>query len=90
MIRKSEYRDSIVLQSRWAVRPLDILQAINELNPDITLQKAFEQAKASLALENISEIDIPVLYAKEGIDPDNFFIVIPKSQVDFSYPNTLP
>ena len=178
MIRKSKHRDSIDLQSRWAVRPLDVLQAINELNPAIvhfsghgavsselilenadgnakyiskeaivlsimtlsdkirliifntcfsyeqaqavinhvdasigmtdsisdngacsfaaqfysslgfglSLQKAFDQAKASLALENVSEKDIPFLYTKEGVDPDNYFIVIPKSQADFSYP----
>ncbi len=35
MIRKSEHRDSVVLESRWAVRPLDVLQAINECNPSI-------------------------------------------------------
>ena len=35
MIRKSQYRDSIKFESRWATRPLDILQAISELNPDI-------------------------------------------------------
>lgn len=34
-IRASEYRDSINLQSRWAVRSNDILQAINEVQPHI-------------------------------------------------------
>ena len=34
-IRSSEYRDSVVLISRWAVRPADILQALNELKPNI-------------------------------------------------------
>jgi hypothetical protein len=34
-IRKSEHRDSVNFETRWAVRPLDILQAINELNPSI-------------------------------------------------------
>lgn len=29
MIRKSENRDAACLESRWAVRPLDVLQAIN-------------------------------------------------------------
>ena len=172
-IRKSEHRDSIAFESRWAVRPLDILQAINELNPDIihfsghgadtselvlenadgnakyiskeaiaqsimtssdkirpiifntcfsyeqaqsvivhidaaigmkdsisdngaclfaaqfysslgfglSLQKSFEQAKAALALENISEIDIPALYTKNDIDPNNFFIVNPRPSI---------
>jgi CHAT domain len=34
-IRASEYRDSINLQSRWAVQSKDILQAINEVQPHI-------------------------------------------------------
>lgn len=35
MIRKSKHRDSVRLESRWAVRPLDVLQAINECQPRI-------------------------------------------------------
>jgi hypothetical protein len=35
MIRKAEHRDAVKLESRWAVRPLDVLQAINELRPRI-------------------------------------------------------
>ena len=35
MIRKSDYRDSIRFVSRWAVRPWDLLQAINEERPTI-------------------------------------------------------
>ena len=35
MIRKSEHRDAVQLESRWAVRPLDVLQAINECQPRI-------------------------------------------------------
>jgi hypothetical protein len=35
MIRKSEHRDAVKLESRWAVRPLDVLQAINECKPRI-------------------------------------------------------
>lgn len=35
MIRKSTYRDSVNFTTRWAARPTDILQAINELNPDV-------------------------------------------------------
>jgi len=34
-IRASEFRDVIRLESRWAVRPLDLLQALNELKPSI-------------------------------------------------------
>ena len=35
MIRKSEHRDAVKLESRWAVRPRDVMQAINECNPRI-------------------------------------------------------
>lgn len=34
-IRSSQHRDSVELQTRWAVRPLDILQAVNELEPTV-------------------------------------------------------
>ena len=170
MIRKSEHRDVISFESRWAVRPLDILQAINELNPDVihfsghgadtselilentdgsakfvtkeaitqtimsasdkihliffnacfsyeqaqsviehvdaaigmadsisdtgacifaaqfysslgfglSLKKAFEQAKGVLMLENPTEHDTPALFVKDGIDPENMYIVKPK------------
>ena len=35
MIRKAKHRDSIQFETRWAVQPMNILQAINELNPKI-------------------------------------------------------
>jgi archaellum component FlaC len=35
MIRKAKHRDSVKFVTRWAVRPLDILQAINEYQPSI-------------------------------------------------------
>lgn len=35
MIRKSAHRDSVKLESRWATRTIDILQAINEVDPTI-------------------------------------------------------
>ncbi|RYA22433.1 hypothetical protein CRU96_13095 [Malaciobacter halophilus] len=34
-IRKSDYKESIEFKSVWAVRPLDILQALNEFSPTI-------------------------------------------------------
>lgn len=34
-IRASEHRDSVHLVSRWAARPSDLLQALNELKPHI-------------------------------------------------------
>lgn len=35
MIRKSEHRDTVHLESRWAVQPMDVLQAINECRPGV-------------------------------------------------------
>lgn len=52
MIRKSEHRDSIIFDSRWAVRPLDILQAINELNPDVIHFSGHGASTGDLVLEN--------------------------------------
>ena len=34
-IRLSEYRDSVKLISKWAVRPIDLMQALNEHKPHI-------------------------------------------------------
>jgi len=34
-IRASEHRDAVVFHTRWAVRPRDVLQAINELQPTV-------------------------------------------------------
>lgn len=34
-IRKSKHRDSVALVSVWAIRPADVLQALNEHNPQI-------------------------------------------------------
>lgn len=35
MIRKAKHRDSVKLESCWAVRPMDILQALNEYAPAV-------------------------------------------------------
>lgn len=35
MIRKSKQRDSVSFITRWAIRPLDVLQAINEIKPTV-------------------------------------------------------
>lgn len=35
MVRKSKHRDSISFDSQWAVQPMDVLQAINEVQPTI-------------------------------------------------------
>jgi len=35
MIRKAKHRDAVELRSCWAVRPMDVLQAINEFKPTV-------------------------------------------------------
>ena len=169
MIRKSEHRDSVRFESRWATRPMDILQAINEIQPNIihfsghgsemdelvlqddngnprvvskeaivqvmmassgkirlvffntcfsysqaqavvehvevaigmttsigddaarvfaaqfyssigfglSVQQAFNQAKAALMLEGIAEENTPELYVKDGLDSEQIIIVRP-------------
>jgi len=52
-IRKSEYRDSIVFESRWATRTIDILQAINETNPTIVHFSGHGADTGELVLENV-------------------------------------
>lgn len=51
-IRLSEYRDSILFESRWAVRSADILQAINETNPTIVHFSGHGDTNGDLALTN--------------------------------------
>lgn len=52
MIRKSEYRNSVKFISKWAVRPSDILQAINEHNPTIIHFSGHGSKENDLVLEN--------------------------------------
>jgi hypothetical protein len=42
-----------------------------------SIKKAFEQAKGILASVSPSEMDIPTLYVKEGVNPENFFFFFP-------------
>ena len=51
-IRLSDYRDSIKFESRWAVRPSDILQTINELNPTIIHFSGHGTINGDLVLQN--------------------------------------
>lgn len=54
MIRKSDYRDTIRFETRWAVRTSDILQAINEVNPDIIHFSGHGDSNGDLAFENVN------------------------------------
>jgi hypothetical protein len=51
-IRAAEFRDSFELVSRWAVRPLDLLQAFNEVQPHIVHFSGHGSRRAQLVLEN--------------------------------------
>ncbi len=53
-IRKSEYRDTLRFETRWAVRTSDILQAINEVNPDVIHFSGHGAPNGDLAFENIN------------------------------------
>ena len=54
MIRKSDYRDSVSFVSKWATRPLDILQVINEINPTIVHFSGHGSDKNELVLQDNS------------------------------------
>ena len=54
MIRKSDYRDTIRFETRWAVRTSDLLQAINEVNPDIIHFSGHGASNGDLAFENVN------------------------------------
>lgn len=51
-LRLSDYRDSIKFESRWAVRPSDILQAINETNPTVIHFSGHGTSDGNLVLQN--------------------------------------
>lgn len=65
MIRKSEHRDSVRFETRWAVRPMDILQAINELEPTIVHFSGHGAENGDLLLQN--QDGTPKLVSKEAI-----------------------
>jgi hypothetical protein len=52
IIRKAEYRDSVKFVTRWALRPFDILQAINETNPAIVHFSGHGTDNGELVLED--------------------------------------
>ena len=54
MIRKSDYRDTIRFETRWAVRTSDLLQAINEVNPDIIHFSGHGATNGDLVFENVN------------------------------------
>lgn len=51
-IRTSKHRDSINLEARWAVRPNDLLQEINEVQPHIVHFSGHGSEENDIILEN--------------------------------------
>jgi len=62
-IRAAEFRDSFELQSRWAVRPLDLLQAFNEVRPHVVHFSGHGTCNAELVLEDDAGTAKPVSVA---------------------------
>lgn len=54
MIRKAKHRDSVIFETRWAVQPMDVLQAINELNPTIVHFSGHGSNVDQIVLQDIS------------------------------------
>ncbi|VVQ35509.1 hypothetical protein PS943_04381 [Pseudomonas fluorescens] len=64
-IRLSKHRDAIDFQTRWAARPSDILQAINELEPTVVHFSGHGTSDDELVL--LDELGEPKLIRKEAI-----------------------
>lgn len=64
-LRASEHRDSVNFQTRWAVRPMDILQAINELQPTVVHFSGHGTSADALVLQD--DQGRPKHVSKEGI-----------------------
>lgn len=64
-IRASKHRDAVRLESRWAVRPMDLLQAVNELRPSVIHFSGHGSALEELVLQD--DFGAPKHIAKEII-----------------------
>lgn len=64
-IRASKHRDAVKLESRWAVRPMDLLQAVNELRPTVVHFSGHGSALEELILQD--EFGQPKHVPKEAI-----------------------
>lgn len=64
-IRASKHRDAVKLESRWAVRPMDLLQAVNELRPTVVHFSGHGSALEELILQD--DFGQPKYIAKQTI-----------------------
>ena len=60
-VQAAEFRDSFELVSRWAVRPLDLLQALNEVRPHVVHFSGHGSRHAELILEDDHGTAKPVM-----------------------------
>lgn len=76
MIRKARHRDSVKLESCWAVRPMDILQALNEHLPAIVHfsghgscqdEIVFQDAQGNAKMVSKNAIVQTMMASSEGI-----------------------
>lgn len=78
-IRASEHREAIGLESRWALRPPDLLQALNELRPHV-IHFSGHGNERSIAFENASgdavEVGIEALVELMRVMTDNIRLVV--------------
>ena len=59
-IRAAEFRDHFELQSRWAIRPSDLIQAFNEVRPHIVHFSGHGSCDSELVLEDDHGTACPV------------------------------
>jgi len=64
-IRKSKHRDKVFFKSQWATQATDILQGINEMNPDIIHFSGHGTEENELVLQNSD--GSPMRISKEAI-----------------------
>jgi hypothetical protein len=64
-IRDSKYRDSIELVSYWAVRPGDLIQALNEIKPQIVHFSGHGNSKGEIIVKDIN--GLPKALSTEAI-----------------------
>jgi hypothetical protein len=78
-IRASDHRDSITLESRWALRPPDLLQALNEVRPHIVHFSGHGNER-SIAFEGATgdavAVDVGALVELMRVMTDNIRVVV--------------
>ncbi|WP_409322650.1 hypothetical protein [Pseudomonas putida] len=78
-IRATEHRDSLEFHTRWAVRPMDIFQAINELNPTIVHFSGHGTNADTLVLQddqgNPKHVPLEGIVSAMAIGSDNIKLV---------------